>query len=430
MYDYTIVGGGIGGLHLSLRIQEKHPYAKILILEKYGYTGGRIATERPKELDGGSYEAGAGRIHSSHAILLGLVKQYKLNLIELGKEVDIRFLQPDGTIQLRPSNFDKLRDKLLRKIHREFGKRTIRAEDLWETTLYGIAKSLIGKEFADEFLKECEYTTDILKLRADLSLELMKIYKRGVFFIVKEGLDTLIKCMMKELKPSTIHNRCTVTRFKTLQNEGEQKYQVFYSQRSGRGKEVRTEEKEVFTRTLIFTIPVAGLAKIPNFQRFPLLKETEMEPLMRIYAIYPKGVDGKVWFHDVKRTVTDSPIRYIIPINPSKGLIMISYTDGPDALFWNEQDKAGKLEATLQKLIHDIFPEKTIPAPTYLKTHMWLDGVSYWKPSKEYGPNLLATAQKPFIGADRVFIANESLSPIPGWIEGPLHMVERLIERL
>jgi glycine/D-amino acid oxidase-like deaminating enzyme len=32
--DYTIVGSGIVGLHTALRLREKHPESKILILEK------------------------------------------------------------------------------------------------------------------------------------------------------------------------------------------------------------------------------------------------------------------------------------------------------------------------------------------------------------------------------------------------------------
>ncbi len=55
-----------------------------------------------------------------------------------------------------------------------------------------------------------------------------------------------------------------------------------------------------------------------------------MEPLFRIYAVFPTE-GAKSWFSDIGRFVTAGPLRYFIPINPSCGITMISYTDGRDA---------------------------------------------------------------------------------------------------
>ena len=47
------------------------------------------------------------------------------------------------------------------------------------------------------------------------------------------------------------------------------------------------------------------------------------QPLLRTYVIY----DSK-WFKNYGKVVTDGLVKYIIPIDYSIGLIMISYTDG------------------------------------------------------------------------------------------------------
>ncbi len=104
-------------------------------------------------------------------------------------------------------------------------------------------------------------------------------------------------------------------------------------------------------------------------------------PLIRIYAIYPKDKQGKVWFHNLDRTITDNYIRHIIPIDPESGLIMISYTDGHYAEMWNNISKLGnkQLIEHLHKEIKDVLG-KSIPKPTYITPYYWSAGVHMWKP--------------------------------------------------
>ena len=59
-----------------------------------------------------------------------------------------------------------------------------------------------------------------------------------------------------------------------------------------------------------------------------MLNSVSCKPLYRIYAVYPKNKNGKVWFHDISNTTTNEKIKFIIPIDYKKGLILISYTDG------------------------------------------------------------------------------------------------------
>ena len=101
--------------------------------------------------------------------------------------------------------------------------------------------------------------------------------------------------------------------------------------------------------------------------------------MLRIYATYPLNSDSKPWFHDIEKQVTVNPLRYVIPIDKSKGLIMISYTDGDDTNYWRRLEGPA-LTTEIQKQTHLLFPEKTIPAPTYLMKHDWPSGCTYWLP--------------------------------------------------
>ena len=57
----------------------------------------------------------------------------------------------------------------------------------------------------------------------------------------------------------------------------------------------------------------------------------------------------KVWFDDMGKIVTNLPIKYIIPINYEKGVIMISYTDSKFAKYWFKKVADDTFEATLNK---------------------------------------------------------------------------------
>ena len=76
------------------------------------------------------------------------------------------------------------------------------------------------------------------------------------------------------------------------------------------------------------------MKRLPKFKDVEAVDNITPIPLIRIYAKYPKDKSGKVWFHGLKRTITDNYIRHIIPIDYEKGLIMISYTDGKYADMW------------------------------------------------------------------------------------------------
>jgi hypothetical protein len=109
-----------------------------------------------------------------------------------------------------------------------------------------------------------------------------------------------------------------------------------------------------------------SLAGFSVLRGAPLLKQVQTGALLRMYAVYPKNADGRIWFAGLKKQVTAGPLRHVIPIHEETGLIMISYTDGDDTKFWRE--KEGRvLEDALHKEVTALFPDRTIPRPVYFR---------------------------------------------------------------
>ena len=147
---------------------------------------------------------------------------------------------------------------------------------------------------------------------------------------------------------------------------------------------------------------------------------------MRIYAVYPKSKDGTCWFEGLEKTVTANPLRFVIPINPATGLIMISYTDGDDTKYWRGLE--GKaLETQIQHEAKALFPGKDIPAPTYLKKHDWGQGCTYWVPGPYDVKKASKDAHHPF---PNVYLTGESVNPTQTWIESALESAEYLLSKL
>ena len=72
----VIIGGGITGMYLALKLQQKYPNYPLTIIEKTSRLGGRINTyEKQKN----KYDIGAARYSANHSLLKSLIKELKLN---------------------------------------------------------------------------------------------------------------------------------------------------------------------------------------------------------------------------------------------------------------------------------------------------------------------------------------------------------------
>jgi hypothetical protein len=164
----------------------------------------------------------------------------------------------------------------------------------------------------------------------------------------------------------------------------------------------------------------------PSIKSLPIFKLLDTEPLIRIYAVYPK-VKGKVWFAGMGKVVTDSPLRHVIPISEEKGLIMISYTDGDDCEEWRHMGEK-QIEKKIAREVHRVFG--SVPAPIYLKVHDWGKGCTYWKPGHYDPVEMCAAALQPMKEYPAFHRCGESYSMDQTWMEGALESAEALLKKL
>jgi len=413
--DIVIIGAGIAGLRCGITLLRKRPSLKIVILEKYNYVGGRVVTYHKKieDMKGNcstvQWENGAGRVHLSHTKVLQLIRKYKLHTFPLD---DKMMYEEDGvltqnifteTMALLSPELDKLSPEIL-------GRHTLRE----------VLTDILGEDKTNALLLQFPYRAEVDTMRADLGLESfqdeMGTYKGYV--VVQEGLSALIKGMRAEFESlgGTLFQGQTV-----VDIQGQDPLLI----------KTKTDSGNVLweASTVICALHRDALEEIPLFQQWPTLKKLKMEPLVRTYAVFPTE-KGTSWFTGVPKVTSAGPIRFFIPMNPSCGTVMISYTESNDArTILRLLDRQGE-EKTGEFLVEEarkMFPEVEIPDPLFFKSHPWTSGCTYWLPGAYDPYEESKKAMKPF--SDRnLYCCGESFSTRQAWMEGALEHADLMLQ--
>lgn len=407
-YDICIIGAGIAGLYCARELQRKMPQAKICILEKYKGIGGRTYTYHTKVngLDI-SWEAGAGRIHNTHHQVLALLKEYGIDTIPIGGKIDWRTA---GGVE--PVDFMQLFENL--------GIPQLSDETLESMTIKQILQKSMGAKKTQDLLDRYEYRSELDTLKASNALYSLyhELGTHEGFCVVKGGFSVLIDKMKADIPRVDIlleHEMADIKK--------EDFYEVLV-----KGK------KSIRAKRVIVAIPRNDLAEIPCFKGLPILEQVKMRPLVRMYAVFPLE-NGKAWFAGMNKFICNLPIRFVIPMDPTKGTIMISYTDGEEAEQWIAKSK--KNEKSVQKevmtQIRSLFPGQKIPDPLFFKIHPWSDGCSYWVPgpSGPYDFNLVSKASvKPLPDMPELYMCNESWAYAQAWVKCSIDQAQKVIDIL
>ena len=407
-YDVIIVGAGLAGLHCAMRISENNPNLSIAIAEAYGYVGGRATTYSPEGYKNIQWEAGAGRIHASHKMILKYVERYGLHLIPISSEEDWVKEGSDGNI--------------MKNIWKECSEFLVssfsgaQANILATHTLNELLELLHGKSLSKKILEHFPYKAETYTLRADLALKSFQneMSDNKDFFVIQEGFSALTNGIHKELKARGV---------KFLLHHA-----LSEISKNSIGQAVCNFDGTIFTANkVILAVDSNSLKKIRPFFNLPMLKHLTMEPLLRTYAIFPTPA----WFSGLHNIVTDSPIRHIIPINPKQGTIMISYTDSHDTKPWikilEEKGEIG-LRKEIMKSTRALLPHINIPNPLYFKGHHWRTGCTYWLPGLYDPQELSKKIMKPFT-THNIYVCGESYSMRQAWVEGALEHSEYMLRK-
>jgi len=413
-YDICILGAGIAGLYCARELSKRNPESKICILEKYKFIGGRVSTFKHtihKGLDI-SWEAGAGRIHKSHHMLLNLLKEYNLSVYPMTPGIEYR-----TPVSVEPVEFGR---------YLETVSGIKQLPNLNTTTIKNILEQVLGKSRMTELIDRYEYRSELDTLRADNALDLLgnEIGHQEGFYGVQGGFSSLIGALKRDIETRGVQILRSCEALTIEQSTITSRYSVI----------LKNKKTPIRASKIIVALSRDAVAQMKCFQGLPILKQVKMRPLLRIYAVFPLH-KGKPWFQDIKKFICDLPIRYVIPIDAMKGTMMISYTDGKDALYWMDRITRlgeGHVVDECVKQLRSLFPRIEIPDPIYYKSHAWNDGCSYWLPSSN-GYDSLIESKKSLIplpdSMPEVYMCGESWADKQCWVESALETASAAVAK-
>jgi monoamine oxidase len=372
----------------------------VTVLEKYDYLGGRVVTSKS------GYEIGAGRVHATHKRVRALIRRFGLHESPMRPESYWLPLSAHGS----PPELNTFEEQWA-AITAEIARLPPRT--LETSTLRDLANRILGPTAATELLNRYPYRAEVEKQRADVGLRVFatEMGTRQGYFGVREGLSALIRGL-----EDACRRRGVVFQ---LQKEVTD---VYRNPTSGMYVIGIKPGEIITTNRVVLALHVSALRRLNIIRDHPTIQHVGMAPLTRIYAQYPEGLG---WMGpEAKRIVTDSPIRYIIPINPATGLIMISYVDDRDTRFWAGL-KGPALQRRMRTELRRLFSDATIPDAKWMRAYEWTDGCSYWRPGTY---DVIAASKAIMEPQPGLFVTGESFSPYKqAWMEGALeHAAETL----
>jgi phytoene dehydrogenase-like protein len=399
---YTIVGAGIAGLTVAEGLLDRGH--QVTLLERYPNVGGRIVTNRDPQ-----YEIGAGRIHATHKRTHALIKRFKLHTYPIDDAVVYR---PLATKEEEPTGHSWIFPAILKMLD------GVSPKTLASHTL----RDLLSPEWR-ALLSRFPYWAEVNLLRADLAAESFRaeMGTYGGYVGIVEGIDALTTHLRDRViaKGATLLTRHRVADIRRVRDA--------YEITGDFGKKAEAKPFAIKADRVIIATCRCSLGKFSVLKGHPMLQQLQTSPLVRIYAEYPTR-QSKAWFHDVPKTVTDSPLRFVIPINPKTGLIMISYTDGDDTRKWMDLEGTALTKA-IQKEVKALFPEKDVPEPVWVHKHPWPAGCTYWTPTEH--PYDIEKAMKAAMHpAENLWVTGESVARHQAWIESALTSAETLLRSL
>ena len=382
-----VVGGGIAGLYVAEQLAKRGDH--VTLLEKDSRLGGRVLTSKL------GFEIGAGRIATNHKLVLALIKRFGLKTYRLSEGSRWKGL---GDALSQPNDFEKVWTPLVKLF-----------ESLTPAkhTLRELADRTIGPALTADILSHYGYRAETEVLRADLAIKsfLGEMGEKAKFVGVVGGLSGLIKAMAEACKAAgvAIQLDTDITAVHA-------------------GKVTAGDGTAWTADRIVLALPVSALRKLPIMRKVKLLKHLKMEPLTRIYAKMALPWCMK------ERLVTDSPLRFIIPIIPELGLVMISYTDAQDTKHFRGLTGASLVGALQLELVR-LFPEEGLPVILWAHAYEWTDACTYWLPGS-YDPVAESRLALEPIPGTKIHLCNESFSLRQAWMEGALEHATRLLAHL
>jgi hypothetical protein len=394
----VIVGAGIAGLYAAYKLSAHT--TDIKIIEKSDRYGGRIYTYKNK------YDVGAGRLGKKQKLVMKLIKDFNLEhlIIDIDPNknyfVDEKMLTEEGLLKHYNSDYKSLKDLWLYVINY---KSTL---DLRQFNFHNYLGSFLKTKEIKVLERSLGYINEMYKLNAYNALYSLKKdfdVEDNAFFMLDGGLHILSKSIYDYLKTKNIN-----VEFNTALQDIKDDY-------------ILTDKNQhIKYKTLYLAVCKKAYVTVPYFKPYyHLFDSVSVGNLLRIYAKYDLTLNK--WLQNIKKTVTDNKLQFIIPIRGD--LIQISYSDDYIANFWNALS-VKETKKQLTRLVKEMYPNENVTEPLWITKHYWCCGSHFWKPnvnSKDIQKQINDIN-------DNIKIVGEIYSSRQAWIEGALESVEKTMK--
>jgi len=394
--NIVIIGGGIAGLYSAYTIKKNYPSVSFIILEKFPkkHVGGRIGNDT---FYGTEIVRGAGIGRKDKDVLLQQL------LTEL--HIPIHTFQLSCNYAPTVDNIVNI-DKTIKLLKTEFMKNKAGYIHL---TFSQFAKKVLGLKLYSQFVETTGYSdyekADIWQTLTDYGMDDNKFQSIGF----KVDWNELTKRLMEEIGAE---------HFIFSQNV----MSISIDKMNNNQYIVETCPRTTYNcNTVIVATTIDTLQTL--FPKHSIYSQIEGQPFIRIYGKFTKRSAMIMRQYVSKMTIVSGILQKIIPINPTKGVYMIAYSDNQNAkelfsLHDNRQELCRLLEKSL-----DIQPNELDLIA--IKSYYWHIGTHYYKPfvhktRKEF----IDIAQHP---ANNILVVGEVVSRNQGWVEGALQSVNDIL---
>jgi len=404
-FDIIIIGSGISGLYSAFLIHTYFPKLSFIVLEKYKkkWIGGRMGNEN---FYGASIVKGAGFVRKKKdKLLLQLLKKlnvtfkeftvtphYSKNNQPLHISNILSFLKDKYTLQKKPITF------------REFAIHHLGYE------LYHHFVSTIGYT---DFEEEDAYDT-----LYNYGLE--DNYQKLVG--IELNWTDLILALANKIGMNNIHFSSNVTSIeKTHTSPCEFLVKI-------------NDDKAYTCNKIIIATNITTIQKllIPYNKNLSILyRQIHGQPFLRVYGKFSKSSIPILREYVSPLTIVAPPLQKIIPIDISKGIYMIAYSDNNSAILLHKYTE----NTEKNREFFCFLIEKSLGIPKHsltliaMREYYWPIGTHYYEPlhgSFKDRSDFIEKAQHPDNG---ILVVGEVISKNQGWSEGAMESVQKVLTK-
>jgi len=378
MYDYIIIGGGIAGLYMNYLLSDK----KTLLLEKNNYVGGRAIN---KNFHGVIARLGAGIASPDNKHLLGLLKNLKIKIDTVIGNINI----------IDKINMKKMVFQIINKYKSVSNKEKITLS----------AKEFIEKYFGKEYFKiYSTYTeyTDFFDSSIESYVEYYDITDHipSEYKLIFLDWNLLVNKLIQYIKKFNIIKKNYEV--KSVHFDNEEKCYIINN---------KYKTKNVICACTIKSMNILKHLPIKiNYSDY-----IGYVPFIRIYTYHKNGHKLNI----ERYNILNSKLHKIIVM--SDKVLMISYSDNFNALYWKKYLNSKKIIFILKNEIKKIFDIEIEIDDIIIK--YWEEGIHYFKPCGMHVEDIIKTLQNPLKG---LYVCGEMLSVRQGWVEGSIESVDRI----